>query len=228
MNSKPMCGRFALYSDPFTLAHRFSAEAPPELRPRFNVAPTQNILIVREENDKRYFTCVRWGLIPPWAKAIDSGYSTINARAETVAHKPVFREAFRRRRCLIPADGFYEWQVKPEGKAKQPWFIVLRSRLPMALAGLWERWRSPKGGDLESCSIIVTEANELMRPIHDRMPVILAPGDWNAWLDTAAHDARILQNLLKPYPDESMAAWPVSTQVNSPRHDTVECIETLE
>jgi putative SOS response-associated peptidase YedK len=223
-----MCGRFALYSDPLTLAHRFSAEAPPALRPRFNVAPAQNILIVREENDKRHFARVRWGLIPPWAKDTDTAYAAINARAETVAHKPVFREAFRRRRCLIPADGFYEWQAKPGAMAKQPWFIVLRSRLPMALAGLWERWRSPAGENLESCAIIVTEANELMRPIHDRMPVILASSDWNAWLETSAHDARILQNLLKPYPDERMAVWPVGRQVNSPRNDTVECIAALE
>ena len=222
-----MCGRFALYSDPFTLARRFEAEALPELRPRYNIAPTQNIPIVREEGEKRRFALARWGLIPHWAKDMKIGYSTINARAETVAEKPAFRNAFRHRRCLIPADGLYEWQVIPDSKVKQPWFIALRDREPMAFAGLWERWRSPEGEELESCSIIVTDANEIMRPIHDRMPVILAPEDWDAWLETDAKDAQALQNMLKPYPAEGMAAWPVSTKVNSPRNDSVECMAQL-
>jgi putative SOS response-associated peptidase YedK len=220
-----MCGRFALYSAPFSLAKHFEAEAPPELRPRYNVAPTQSIPIVREEDGKRRFALARWGLIPHWAKDMDIGYHTINARAETVASKPAFRNAFRYRRCLILADGFYEWQVVPGSKTKQPWFIVLRDREPMAFAGLWERWRSQEGDDLESCSIIVTDANELMRPIHDRMPVILAPEDWGAWLETEAKEAGGLQCLLKPYSAEGMTAWPVSTMVNSPRNDSVECVE---
>ena len=222
-----MCGRFALYSDPFTLARRFEADAPPELSPRYNVAPSQNIPIVRDEGEKRHFALARWGLIPHWAKDIKIGYSTINARAETVASKPAFRNAFRHRRCLIPADGFYEWQVIPGSKIKQPWFIVLVDREPMAFAGLWERWRSPEGKELESCSIIVTDANEIMRPIHDRMPVILAPCDWDAWLKPEAKDAGGLQGQLKPYSAEGMAAWPVSTKVNSPRNDSVECMEAL-
>ena len=223
-----MCGRFALYSDPFSLAKRFEAEALPELRPRYNVAPSQNTPIVREEGGKRRFSLARWGLVPHWAKDTKIGYSTINARAETVAGKPAFRNAFRHWRCLIPADGFYEWQVIPGSKIKQPWFIVLRDREPMAFAGLWEQWRSPEGEELESCSIIVTEANELMKPIHDRMPVILAPEDWDAWLETDAKDAEGLQNLLKPYLAEGMTAWPVSTKVNSPRNDSAECVEALE
>jgi len=222
-----MCGRFALYSDPFFLAQRFEAEAPPELHPRYNVAPTQNIPIVREERSKRHFALARWGLIPSWAKDTKIGYHTINARAETVATKPAFRNAFRHRRCLIPADGFYEWQVVPGSKVKQPWFIVLGEREPMAFAGLWERWRSPEGEDLESCSIIVTDANELMRPIHDRMPVILAPEDWDAWLATEAKEAGGLQSLLKPYSAEGMEAWPVSTKVNSPKNDSVGCMEEM-
>ena len=220
-----MCGRFALYSDPFSLAKRFEAEALPELRPRYNVAPSQNIPIVREESGARRFALARWGLIPHWAKDTKIGYHTINARAETVASKPAFRNAFKHRRCLIPADGFYEWQVMPDSKIKQPWFIVLRDREPMAFAGLWEQWQSSEGEELESCSIIVTDANEIMRPIHDRMPVILAPGDWGAWLETDAKDAGYLQSLLKPYPAEGMEAWPVSTKVNSPRNDSVECME---
>ncbi|MDD5410207.1 MAG: SOS response-associated peptidase [Methylobacter sp.] len=220
-----MCGRFALYSDPFALARRFEAEALPELRPRYNIAPTQNIPIVREEEGKRRFALARWGLIPHWAKDMKIGYSTINARAETVASKPAFRNAFRHRRCLIPADAFYEWQAIPGSKVKQPWFIALRDREPMAFAGLWERWHSPEGDELESCSIIVTDANELMRPIHERMPVILAPEDWSAWLEPDAMNAQALQNLLKPYSAEDMAAWPVSTKVNSLRNDSAECLE---
>jgi putative SOS response-associated peptidase YedK len=218
-----MCGRFALYSDPFTLARRFEAEALSDLRPRYNVAPSQIIPIVREEGEKRCFALARWGLIPHWAKDMKIGYSMINARAETMASKPAFRNAFKHRRCLVPADGFYEWQVIPDSKIKQPWFIVLEDRQPMAFAGLWEKWRSPEGDDVESYSIIVTDANELTRPIHDRMPVILAPENWGAWFETEAKDAECLQNLLKPYPPEGMKAWPVNTTVNSPRNDSVEC-----
>jgi len=223
-----MCGRFALYSDPFTLAKRFHAEAPPDLPPRYNIAPTQTVLIVREDDDnRRHFAPARWGLIPHWAKTIDTGYCTINARAETVAEKPAFRDAFKRRRCLIPADGYYEWQVVPDSKAKQPWFIAMHSRLPMALAGLWERWQGHEGEELESCSIIVTDANDLMRPIHDRMPVILQLGDWSAWLETSAYDAGSLKSLLKPHASHDMTAWPVSTKVNSPRNDSAECVERI-
>ena len=207
------------------MAQRFGVSEPPDLFPRYNIAPTQNILLLREEGDRRSFALARWGLIPQWAKDTKIGYHTINARAETVASKPAFRTAFRHRRCLIPADGFIEWQVMPGSKVKQPWFITLEESQVMALAGLWERWRSPEGEELESCSIIVTDANEIMRPIHDRMPVILAPGDWGAWLETDAKDAGYLQSLLKPYPAEGMEAWPVSTKVNSPRNDSVECME---
>jgi putative SOS response-associated peptidase YedK len=223
-----MCGRFALYSDPVKLAKHFDAEALYEMPHRYNVAPTQNIPIVREEKGKRRFALARWGLIPHWAKDMDIGYHTINARAETVAEKPAFRNAFRYRRCLIPASGFYEWEVVPGSKVKRPWFIVLRDREPMAFAGLWEKWRSPEGDDVESCSIIVTDANELMRPIHDRMPVILAPADWDAWLEMEAKDAGGLQGLLKPYSAEDMTAWRVSTMVNSPRNDSAECLEAAK
>ena len=222
-----MCGRFALYSDPFSLAKRFEAEALPELRSRYNVAPTQSIPIVRAEGGVKRFALARWGLIPQWAKDMKIGYHTINARAETVAEKPAFRNAFRHRRCLMPADGFYEWQAVTGSKVKQPWFIALKDREPMAFAGLWERWRSPEGEDLESCSIIVTDANAIMRPIHDRMPVILAPEDWSAWLEAGAKDAGGLQGLLKPYPAEGMTAWPVSTKVNSPRNDSAGCVAAL-
>jgi putative SOS response-associated peptidase YedK len=223
-----MCGRFALYSDPRTLARHFGVEVPADLRPRYNVAPTQTIPILRQEGQGRQFALARWGLIPHWAKALDTGYSTINARAETVATKPAFRSAFRYRRAIVPADGYYEWQAVPGSKAKQPYFIALSDQEPMAFAGLWERWRSPEGEDLESCSIIVTEANELMRPIHDRMPVILAPAAWAAWLDPNAKDIMALQGLLKPFPAEAMMAWPVSPRVNNPRNDGPQCLEALE
>jgi putative SOS response-associated peptidase YedK len=222
-----MCGRFALYSNPQTLARRFGAHAPADLKARYNVAPTQIIPIVRQEGEGRRFALARWGLIPHWAKEMDTGYSTINARAETVATKPAFRSAFRHRRCLVPTDGFYEWQAVPGSKVKQPYFIGLRDQEPMALAGLWERWRSPEGDELESCSIIVTDANDLMRPIHDRMPVILDPADWDAWLAPDAGDLGVLQGLLRPFPAEAMAARPVSTRVNSPRNDIPECLEAV-
>lgn len=222
-----MCGRFALYSNPQTLARRFGAQAPADLKARYNVAPTQTIQIVRQEGEGRQFALARWGLIPHWAKEMDTGYSTINARAETVATKPAFRSAFRHRRCLVAADGFYEWQAVPGSKVKQPYFIGLRDQEPMALAGLWERWQSPEGDELESCSIIVTDANDLMRPIHDRMPVILDPTDWNSWLAPDAGDLGMLQSLLRPFPAEVMAARPVSTRVNSPRNDIPECLEAV-
>lgn len=219
-----MCGRFALYSDTSILADRFEAEPPADWLPRYNVAPMQNIPVLREEQGRRYFGMARWGLIPHWAKAIGTGFGTINARAETVAEKPAFRDAFRRRRCLIAADGFYEWQARPRTKAKQPWFVALRGREPMALAGLWERWTGPDGGVVESCAIVVTEANELMHGIHERMPVILDPWDWDAWLDPQARDTRKLQDLLKPYPHAGMMAWPVGFAVNDARHDAPDCL----
>jgi putative SOS response-associated peptidase YedK len=221
-----MCGRFALYSDPSILARRFDAAPPAGLSPRYNVAPIQSVSILREEQGRRHFSMVRWGLIPHWAKAMDTGFSTINARAETVAEKPTFRDAFRRRRCLIPADGFYEWQPRPRVKIKRPWFVALRERAPMAFAGLWESWNHPEGGTVESCTIIVTDANELMHGIHERMPAILGPWDWDAWLDPEARDARRLLDLLRPYPHAEMMAWPVSLAVNDPKHDAEDCLES--
>lgn len=220
-----MCGRFALYADRDILSRRFGAEAPEALRPRYNLAPTQTIPLVRVEDGRRRFALARWGLIPSWAKAMDSGYSTINARAETVATKPTYRSAFKHRRCLVPADGYYEWQAQAQSKSKQPWFIALKDGQPMGFAGLWERWTSPEGEALESCCIIVTEGNDLMRPIHDRMPVILDPSCWDAWLDPEIKDPSFLQALLKSYPAEAMTARPVGRQVNNPRHDAPDCLE---
>jgi putative SOS response-associated peptidase YedK len=167
----------------------------------------------------------RWGLIPSWAKEINTGYSTINARAETVAEKPAFRNAFKHRRCLIPCDGYYEWQEIPGSKLKQPWYISLRSQQPMALAGLWEHWQGRDDNEIESCTIIVTSGNELMQSIHDRMPVILPKETWETWLDSANTDKVSLQAMLAQYPAGDMTAWRVSMQVNSPRNNYIKCIQ---
>jgi len=223
-----MCGRYALNSTPQKLKQRFGAEPPPDLRPRYNVAPTQEVPIVRREGEDRRFALVRWGLVPSWAKdAKFGGYSTINARAETVANKPAYRSAFRHRRALIPADAYYEWQAEAHAKLKQPWAIALKDKEPMGFAGLWERWTSPEDEELESCCIIVTDANELTRSIHDRMPVILDPADWDEWLDPETKNLTGLQALLKPFPPEAMTAWPVGRQVNNPRHDAPDCLEPV-
>jgi putative SOS response-associated peptidase YedK len=198
------------------------------LQPSYNVAPSQTIPIIRNEQGHRLFAVARWGLIPSWAKEVNTGYSTINARAETVAEKPAFRSAFQHRRCLISVDGFFEWQEIANSKIKQPWFISLKNEEPMALAGLWEHWQGRDGSEIESCTIIVTAGNELMQTIHDRMPVILQPETWYTWLDTANTNTEALQILLSQYPAEEMAAWPVGTIVNSPKHNSEECISHIE
>lgn len=221
-----MCGRFALYTSPIALAKKFQAENVPELQPSYNVAPSQTIPLIRNEQGRRLFAMARWGLIPSWAKDIKIGYNTINARAETVAEKPAFRSAFQHRRCLVPADGYFEWQEITGNKTKQPWYISLKSQEPMALAGLWEHWQGSDGSEIESCTIIVTLGNELMQPIHDRMPVILPPETWDTWLDATNTNTNKqgLQTLLTQYPADEMMAWKVSTVVNSPRHNSEECI----
>jgi putative SOS response-associated peptidase YedK len=223
-----MCGRYALTTEPGKLAKRFGAEPPAGLRARYNVAPSQDIPILRREREGRRFALARWGLVPSWSKEAKSGYRTINARAETVASKPAFRSAFRHRRCLIPASGFYEWQAQAHTQMKQPWFVALKNGEPMGFAGLWEHWKGAEGEELESCCILVTEANELMRPIHDRMPVILDPESWDAWLDPEVKDPSFLRALLTPVPAETMTTWPVGTAVNNPRHDAPDCLERLD
>jgi putative SOS response-associated peptidase YedK len=222
-----MCGRFALYTDPLALAKQFQTGNVPDIQPNYNVAPSQTIPIVRLENNQRQFAMTRWGLIPSWAKDIKIGYNTINARADSVAEKPSFRSAFKHRRCLIPADGYYEWQELANSKTKQPWFITLKDQQPMALAGLWEHWQGADGSEIESCTIIVTSGNELMQNIHDRMPVILPIEHWDAWLDINNTDKQGFQSLLTQYPHDEMAAWRVSTVVNSPKHNGGECIQPI-
>ena len=192
--------------------------------PRYNVAPTQTVIVVNDDGS-RHLTEMRWRLIPSWAKDPVIGNRMINARGETVATKPAFRAALRRRRCLIPADGFYEWQQ--QGRRKQPVYITLKTREPFSFAGLCESWTSPDGEEIKTCTIITTEANALLKPIHDRMPVILTKEAERVWLDPAIQDTERLLSLLVPYPAEEMEAYPVSTRVNNPRSDGPESIEPL-
>jgi putative SOS response-associated peptidase YedK len=170
---------------------------------------------------------MRWGLVPTWSKDPKAGPPIINARAETLATKPAFRSAFKRRRCLIPADGFYEWQKIAGAKVKQPFYIRLAKDRPFAFAGLWEKWHNDEGSLLESCTIVTTEPNDVMRPLHDRMPVILPDEEYARWLDPKNEDVDELQELLRPYPAEEIAACPITTFVNSPRNDGPECITRL-
>ena len=216
-----MCGRFAL-KNPQAVKAAFDLNEMPDLPPRYNIAPSQDIAIIRAEPDGRHLTLARWGLIPAWAKQADSGYSTINARAETVDSKPSFRAPFKHHRCLIPADGFYEWHE--EGSIKIPHHITRKDGAPFALAGLWDQWKGPQG-DVLSCTVIVTEANRFMKPLHDRMPVILAPQDYARWLDPTNHDAASLKSLLVPAPEDWLTEWPVSRTLNNPQHEGPECAE---
>ncbi|MDZ7957603.1 MAG: SOS response-associated peptidase [Aulosira sp. DedQUE10] len=219
-----MCGRFTLNQTAAALAQAFELESFPDLAAQYNIAPTQMVATVlhKPESDKREFQRLRWGLIPSWAKDPGTGAKLINARAETVAEKPSFRSAFKHRRCLVLADGFYEWQRKQH--KKQPFYFRLQNEQPFAFAGLWEKWQSSSGEEIASCTILTTAANELLQPIHDRMPVILAPNDYNLWLDPQQETPQALQPLLRPYPAAAMTSYPVSTLVNKPQHDTPECI----
>jgi putative SOS response-associated peptidase YedK len=220
-----MCGRYVLYASAEKIATRFRTKVQINLTPSYNIAPSQLVPIVREVNESRQLAMLTWGLVPFWAKAAKTAYRMINARAETVATKPAFRTAYRQRRCLIPADGFYEWQTGPYGK--QPYHIGLKDGDLFAFAGLWERWEGEAGQVLESCAIIVTAANDLLRSIHERMPVILEPKDYALWLDNKSFDATRLETLLKPYPAEKMEAYAVSNRVNNPKNADESCIAPL-
>jgi putative SOS response-associated peptidase YedK len=207
-----MCGRFTLAVPGEQVAAQFQLSTTPELAARYNIAPTQQVAAVHAGDAGRELALFRWGLVPTWAKDPSVGARMINARSETAAEKPSFRSALRQRRCLIPADGFYEWQAAAGGK--QPFYIRLTDGGLFAMAGLYEHWKTPEGGWLHSCTILTTEANELMRPLHDRMPVILAPEQYDMWLDPGLRDPGPLQELLAPYPAEGMVASPVSKAVN--------------
>ena len=222
-----MCGRFTLASPAETVAELFELDGVPTLTPRYNIAPAQPVPVVlmTAEQPVRRFVELRWGLIPSWARDASVGSRMINARAESVASKPSFRSAFRRRRCLVVADGFYEWQ-KLE-RRKQPFYVHMRDREPFAFAGLWERWEGPEGGTIDSCAIITTEPNELMTPLHNRMPVILQPADYALWLDPRTQTPDAVQPLLRPFPSQKMSAHAVSTRVNTPAADSPACLEPL-
>ncbi|NTU83609.1 MAG: SOS response-associated peptidase [Chloroflexales bacterium] len=213
-----MCGRFTLAAPAEQVAAQFQLAEVPDLSARYNIAPTQQVATVRATEVGRDLAFFRWGLVPSWAKDQSVGARMINARAETAAEKPAFRTALRQRRCLIPADGFYEWQAIAGGK--QPYYIGLADGGLFALAGLYEHWKSPDGEWLYSCTILTTEANELMRPLHNRMPVILAPEHYALWLDPGLHDTGPLQPLMAPYPAGQMAARPVSKAVNRVANDS--------
>ena len=218
-----MCGRYSLISDLGELAKRYEFDGDElALEPAYNVAPTQNVLtVVGGETRRGGF--MRWGLIPWWAKNASIGSRMINARAETVSEKPAFRDALRRRRCLVLADGFYEWQRT--GAARRPMRVVMRSGEPFAFAGLWSVWRDPDGNRIPSCAIITTTANDLLSPIHDRMPVVLPKHMEDFWLDRTIDDLATLTSVLTSYPDDAMEAYEVSTLVSSVANDGTEVIK---
>ncbi|MCB9689544.1 MAG: SOS response-associated peptidase [Alphaproteobacteria bacterium] len=208
-----MCGRFALTAPASTIAEVFQVDVLPDVLPRYNIAPTNEVACVVREGDDNVMKTFRWGLIPSWAKDRKMAYKTINARAETVASKPAFRSAFKRRRILILADGFYEWE-RSDPKNKVPHLIQLREGKPFGMAGLWERWTDPETGeDVYSCTVVTTGPNDLMNGIHDRMPVILPEESWSTWLDPEVQDPARLSELLVPYPAEDMQERPVSRKV---------------
>jgi putative SOS response-associated peptidase YedK len=218
-----MCGRYTLASPTERLAEEFGVDASSiELSPNYNVAPTQGVAAVLEEAGHRRLEVLRWGLIPPWADDPGIGSRMINARSETAPGKPSFRRAFRERRCLIPADGFYEWQ-RTNG-AKQPYYIHMEDGRPFAFAGLWESWSKGGEGEVRTCTILTTGANALVGEVHDRMPVILAHDAYDVWLDPASERDE-LTGLLAPYPEDEMEAYPVSRFVNSPSNNDPRCIE---
>jgi len=221
-----MCGRFTRTADQKTFAQRFGvAKTTGEetaSTPRYNIAPSQTVIVVGDDG-QRNFVEMQWGLIPSWAKDPVIGDRMINARAETLAVKS--RVALRKRRCLVVADGFYEWQQV--SRRKQPVYIVLKSREPFGFAGLWDKWISPEGNEVRTCTIITTEANDLLKPIHDRMPVILTREAEGLWPDPTIQEPAKLLPLLTPYPAEEMEVYPVSTWVNNPAHDSQECIQPL-
>jgi putative SOS response-associated peptidase YedK len=220
-----MCGRFARIVSSRKLREKYRLKETPELDDRYNIAPSQRVAAVRATDGYRELVLLRWGLISSWSKDAKIGYKLINARAETVAEKPSFRSAFKQRRCLIPASGFFEWQKQGTGR-KQPFFIRPRDEELFSFAGLWERWHDPEGEPVETCTILTTTANEVMQPIHDRMPLILGPSAEEQWLDPrSSTDA--LCSLLVPSSSEGMEARPVGLWVNNPKNDGPKCLEPV-
>nr|BAL56259.1 hypothetical conserved protein [uncultured Acetothermia bacterium]BAL57530.1 hypothetical conserved protein [uncultured Acetothermia bacterium]BAL59000.1 hypothetical conserved protein [Candidatus Acetothermum autotrophicum] len=219
-----MCGRFSLTLNAEQIESRLGVSVPQSYRPRYNIAPTQEILALISEGQGRILQHLRWGLIPHWAKDPKIAQKLINARAETLWEKPSFRDAVRRRRCLIIADGFYEWRQTPQGK-KIPVYVRLKSKEPFGFAGLWETWQSPDGQTLKTCTIITTEPNELIKPIHNRMPVIVPRDLEELWLDPSPKARAELERVLRPYRAEELELFDVSSAVNSPTNDGPECVQ---
>lgn len=222
-----MCGRYCLISSAELVAELFGLAGVPALPLRFNIAPTQACPIVHVDDTDvgRTITPMRWGLVPSWAKDASIGNRMINARAETAAEKPAYRAALRRRRCLVPADGFYEWQKRAGERTKQPHCIRMKDDRPFAFAGLWESWNDPGGAAIKSFTILTTRPNAVLEPVHDRMPVIIARNDFERWLDPAVQDGAAVADLLVPFPAEAMRAFPVSGHVNRPANDDPRCMQ---
>ncbi len=220
-----MCGRYVVTSAPEVIRALFQYAEQPNFPPRYNIAPTQPIPIVRLQEGVRQFALVRWGLLPSWVKDPKTFSLVINARGESVLEKPAFRNAMRRRRCLIPADGFYEW--KETGGRKQPYFVHAKSGGPVAFAGLWETWTGPNGEELETAAIVTTNANKLLSEVHDRMPVIVPPDAFDLWLDCATVDAKTAEALIMPAPENLLEIYPISTAVNRVANDDAKLLERL-
>ena len=222
-----MCGRFTSLLSPELLENTFGVQAPPDISPRYNIAPTQQVWIIREAaTGGRFLSSVRWGLVPHWAKDLSIGSRMINARCETVHEKPAFRQAIRSRRCIVPASGLFEWATTPTGKI--PHYVTMRDGSPLAFAGIWDSWKTPEGETLETCAILTTAANSLMAPIHDRIPVILHPTEFDHWLDRSLNNPEKLQRLYQPYPAELLQEWEVSTVVNNASHETPETFTPVQ
>ncbi|UPU37845.1 SOS response-associated peptidase [Geomonas paludis] len=218
-----MCGRFSADVSAEVLLQTFNLSGLPVINPRYNVAPTQQVAVVREGADGgNRLDLLHWGLIPAWAKERTIAYKMINARSETLLEKPSFRQAYKYRRCVVPASGFYEW--RHEGKAKLPHYIRIRDGLPMLFAGLWESWKSPEGEVVESFTILTTAANKLLESIHERMPVILHPAECGRWLDRSVTNTSGLATLFQPYPADLLEMWQVSPLVNTVKHHSYELI----
>ena len=227
-----MCGRYTLTVSQQQLLEEFELNELEDFQPRYNIAPTQSVPIIRivGEGGKRELATYKWGLIPHWAKDPTIGNRMINARAESVAEKPAFRNAMKRQRCLVPCSGFYEWKVlDPAAKkpAKQPYYIRRRDDRVIAFAGLWDRWRSPQGEEIGSFTILTTEPNELMRELHNRMPVIIPREAYGVWLDNQLLDAEPLTFFLRPCPADELVAYPVGIRVNNPKFDDPSCIQAV-
>lgn len=220
-----MCGRYAITSAPEVIRALFRYAEQPNFPPRYNVAPTQPIPAVRLANGERQFALLRWGLLPSWVKDPKAFTLVINARGESVLDKPAFRNAMKYRRCLIPADGFYEWQAGERGK--RPFFVRSRSGAPMAFAGLWETWIGPHGEELDTVAIVTTRANATLGAIHDRMPVIVPPEAFDLWLNCKDVDAETAAAIIAPAPDDMLEAYPISTAVNRVANDNAQLIEPL-